>query len=468
MKTLNRLEGLYLFSESPGMRECHGKIKDTFPIKFMAIDAFFAEMPSLEDTEVVLIEATHDDVDENLKFFQTILEKVKPIPVVFLTKNKTVREAVEVVQQGALDYLNPFEDWMRLKKFLEELLMRESLISDGNFGATSVDENEQQFVVGKSAEMKKVIEMVDRVAALPTSVLLFGESGTGKEMLARYIHRQSHLCKKPFVVVNLPSIPPSLVESVLFGHEKGAFTNAFRRHYGKFELANGGTLFLDEIGDLQFDLQSKLLRVVQEGEIDRIGGLHPIKIDVRLIAATKVDLKKAVKRGLFRDDLFYRLNVVPVHLPSLRKRMVDLPELCQSFIEKYGKKFNKKARAIDAPAMATLSKYHWPGNIRELENLIARMFALVDPNKTLLQIEDIPMEYGLSHISEKTPSNLNLDQAMDRYERDLVIRALQRCNWNRKKTALALGVSYGILKYKLKKLKIVLPGSGERSAQDGV
>jgi len=465
MKNLNRLEGLYLFSDLPGLRECHGQIKDGFPVKFMSLEAFQVEMPSLEDTEVILVEALSDDAERNLQYFQMILEKVKPIPIVFLTKKKTVREAVELVQQGALDYLNPFEDWARLKKFLEELLMRESLIPNSEFCGTSAEDVEQPFVVGKSVEMKKVVGMVDRVAALPTSVLLFGESGTGKEMLARYIHQQSHLCKKPFVVVNLPSIPPSLVESVLFGHEKGAFTNAFRRHYGKFELANGGTLFLDEIGDLQFDLQSKLLRVVQEGEIDRIGGVHPIKIDVRLIAATKVDLKKAVKRGLFRDDLFYRLNVVPVHLPPLRKRMVDLPELCQSFIQKYGKRFNKKAKAIDAPAMATLSKYHWPGNIRELENLIARMFALVDPNKTLLQIEDIPMEYGLSHISEKTPSNLNLDQAMDRYERDLVIRALQRCNWNRKKTAVALGVSYGILKYKLKKLKIILPGSGDRIEQ---
>jgi transcriptional regulator with PAS, ATPase and Fis domain len=241
--------------------------------------------------------------------------------------------------------------------------------------------------------------MVRRVASLSATVLILGESGTGQELLARLLHRESESPDGPFFAVNLAAIPQELVESVLFGHEKGSFTGAVRQQIGKFELAGGGTLLLDEIGDLKLDLQAKLLRAIQEGEIERIGSQRPIKANFRLIAATNVDLDKAVKEGRFRDDLFYRINVIPVKLPPLRERIDDLPELARFFLRRYNTKFRKQVEGISDRALRMLASYWWPGNIRELENLIERLVAISE--KSWITEDDLPFEFRMANSTAR-------------------------------------------------------------------
>ena len=282
---------------------------------------------------------------------------------------------------------------------------------------------------------------------------ILGESGTGKELLARLIHRESGATEAPFVAVNLAAIPKELVESTLFGHEKGAFTGAIRQQLGKFELAAGGTLFLDEIGDLRYELQAKLLRAIQEGEIERVGGTHPIKTDFRLIAATNVDLDKAVKEGTFREDLYFRLNVIPMRMPALRERIEDLPELARFFLRRYNVKFRKNIQGIADSTMQILSAYWWPGNIRELENLIERLVAVSD--KDWITDEDLPYELHVAQLDAQGPVNENLlERAVSTFERNFIIRALEKAGWNVTATARTLGIPLSTLKFKMDRLEI--------------
>jgi transcriptional regulator with PAS, ATPase and Fis domain len=286
-------------------------------------------------------------------------------------------------------------------------------------------------------------------------VLILGESGTGKELLARRIHRDSAGTEAPFVAVNLAAIPKDLVESTLFGHEKGAFTGAIRQQLGKFELAAGGTLFLDEIGDLRLDLQAKLLRAIQEGEIERVGGSRPIKTDFRLIAATNVDLERAVKEGAFREDLFYRINVIPVRLPPLRERTEDVPELARFFLRRYNAKFRRNIQGIADSTLKILSSYWWPGNIRELENLIERLVAVTD--KDWIGDEDLPYELHVAQIESNhaAPATENrLERAVSTFERNFIIRALEKSSWNVTATARGLGIPLSTLKFKMDRLEI--------------
>jgi transcriptional regulator with PAS, ATPase and Fis domain len=253
--------------------------------------------------------------------------------------------------------------------------------------------------------------------------------------------------------VNLAAIPRDLVESTLFGHEKGAFTGAIRQQLGRFELATGGTLFLDEIGDLRHELQAKLLRAIQEGEIERVGGTHPIKTEFRLIAATNTDLEKAVKDGTFREDLFYRLNVIPLRMPALRDRIEDLPDLARFFLRRYNVKFRKNIQGIADSTLQILSRYWWPGNIRELENLIERLVAVSD--KDWLTDEDLPYEFHVAQLDTTGAGSENLlDRAVSTFERNFIIRALEKANWNVTATARALGIPLSTLKFKMDRLEI--------------
>ena len=295
---------------------------------------------------------------------------------------------------------------------------------------------------------------MQKVAKISATVLVLGESGTGKELLARLIHRESGRPNAPFVAVNLAAIPKELVESALFGHEKGAFTGAIRQQLGKFELAAGGTLFLDEIGDLRYELQAKLLRAIQEEEIERVGGTHPIKTDLRLIAATNVDLEKAVKDGRFREDLYYRLNVIPIRMPALRDRLEDLPELARFFLRRYSVKFRKNVQGIADSTLDILSSYWWPGNIRELENLIERLVAVSD--KDWLTDEDLPYELHVAKLDTQdhaATENL-LERALSTFERNFIVRALEKSSWNVTATSRALGIPLSTLKFKMDKLEI--------------
>jgi two-component system NtrC family response regulator len=308
-------------------------------------------------------------------------------------------------------------------------------------------------VVGPSRTTRDVVELVRKVAGLQATILILGESGTGKELLARLIHRESDRSHAPFVAVNLAAIPQELVESTLFGHEKGAFTGAIRQQLGKFELAAGGTLFLDEVGDLRYDLQAKLLRAIQEEEIERVGGTHPIATDLRLVAATNVDLEKAVKDGRFREDLYYRLNVIPVRMPALRNRIEDLPELARFFLRRYNAKFRKHIQDIADSTLDILTAYWWPGNIRELENLIERLVAVSD--KDWITDDDLPYELHVARLDTQGPTSDNLlERALSTFERNFILRALERSAWNVTATARALGIPLSTLKFKMDRLDI--------------
>jgi transcriptional regulator with PAS, ATPase and Fis domain len=308
-------------------------------------------------------------------------------------------------------------------------------------------------MVGSGPVVQQLLHLVRKVAATDAVVLIRGESGTGKELLARLIHREAGDPEAPFIAVNLAAIPRELAESALFGHERGAFTGAHRQQLGKFELASNGTLFLDEIGDLRLDLQAKLLRAIQEGEIERVGGTKPIKTEFRLIAATNVDLEKAVKEGRFREDLFYRINVIPIKLPPLRERTDDVPQLAEFFLRRYNTRFRKHIQGITDSTMAVLKKYWWPGNIRELENLIERLVAVSD--KDYISEEDLPLEFHFAQLEPLGTSTDSLfEDATNTFERNFILRALEKSGWNVTATSEYLGIPLSTLKYKMDKLDV--------------
>ena len=317
---------------------------------------------------------------------------------------------------------------------------------------------------------------MQQVAKLSATVLILGESGTGKELLARLLHKESGRGDAPFIAVNMSAIPHELVESTLFGHERGSFTGAVKQQLGKFELAAGGTLFLDEIGDLRFDLQAKLLRAIQEGEIERVGGTKPIKTDFRLIAATNIDLERAVKDGRFREDLYYRINVIPIRMPPLRDRIEDLPELARLFLDRYKSKFRKPVKGVADSALKILASYWWPGNIRELENLIERLVAVSD--KEWITDEDLPLEYHFAKLDgpASAASETRFQEACDTFERNFILRALEKSDWNVTATARYLGIPLSTLKHKMARLDLrdlaqeaarrLRPATGRSAAQN--
>ena len=301
------------------------------------------------------------------------------------------------MKHGAYHYVTKEFDYDQLRSLVRNAAERQDLNRQVlTLSAQVADQAEREFIVGPSKNTRDIVDLVHKVAKLSATILILGESGTGKELLARLIHKESGEPEAPFIAVNLAAIPRELTESTLFGHERGAFTGAHRQQLGKFELASNGTLFLDEIGDLRLDLQAKLLRAIQEGEIERVGGSKPIKTEFRLIAATNVDLEKAVKDGRFREDLYYRINVIPIKLPPLRDRSEDVPQLAEFFLRRYNTRFHKNVRGITDSTIAMLKRYWWPGNIRELENLVERLVAMSD--KEFISEEDLPLEFHFAQL----------------------------------------------------------------------
>jgi two-component system, NtrC family, response regulator HydG len=406
-----------------------------------------------EDVDAMLV-----DVDQpGISGFETLRiarENFELTEVIVTAAHSDVDHAIEAVKLGAFHFVPKSGGPAAVRSLVDRALERQTLARQVQvLSAEAADTTEREFVVGPSRAVHEVVDVVRRVARLSATVLILGESGTGKELLARLLHRESEAPDGPFVAVNLAAIPQELVESVLFGHEKGAFTGAVRQQIGKFELANGGTLFLDEIGDLRLDLQAKLLRAIQEGEIERIGSQRPIKATFRLIAATNVDLEKAVKDGRFRDDLYYRINVIPIKLPPLRDRVEDLPELARFFLRRYNTKFRKHVEGISDAALRMLTAYWWPGNIRELENLIERLVAIID--KAWITEDDLPFEFRMAELDRDERKGESLFQeAMTAFERNLLVRALERNGWNVTGTARYLGLPLSTLKFKLEKLDV--------------
>src|SRR5215469_2518225 len=375
----------------------------------------------------------------------SVLERVKALDeqteVILVTAVKEVRSAVAGMKLGAFDYLTkPFEEeevLSAINRALEKRALEREVVFLRSELARRQGFDE---IVGRHPEMQKLALLIGQVARTTSTVLITGESGTGKELIARAIHRQGPRRDKPFVPVNLPTLTETLIESELFGHERGAFTGAYQRRLGKFELAQGGTLFLDEVGALKSELQAKLLRVLQEREIERVGGTRRIGIDVRVIAATNMDLKKAVSDRAFRDDLYYRLNVVPINVCPLRERQSDIPLLVDHFLRKYDQELSRHIAGVAPDALVCLQEYPWPGNVRELQNVIERSVALVEG--PTIQLRDLPVELmfagpaGGARANEVVP----LKQACDQFERQIVLRVLQRARWNQSEAARLLNL----------------------------
>jgi two-component system, NtrC family, response regulator AtoC len=406
-----------------------------------------------EDVELMLLDVDLAGIS-GIDVLRITKENYPYVEVIVISATKELDAAIEAMRCGAYHYISKDSDIDGVRALIAHASERQDLNRHvTRLRAEVAEQVDREFVVGPSRSTRDVVELVRKVAALPATVLILGESGTGKELLARMIHRESGAGDAPFVAVNLAAIPNDLAESALFGHEKGAFTGAIRQQLGKFELAAGGTLFLDEIGDLRYELQAKLLRAIQEGEIERVGGSHPIKTDFRLIAATNTDLTKAVKAGTFREDLFYRLNVIPIRMPALRDRIEDVPELARFFLRRFTVKFRKDIQGIADTTLRILGAHWWPGNIRELENLIERLVAMSD--KDWITDEDLPIEFQVAQLSATKPAvDHLLDRAVSTFERNFIVRALEQHAWNVTATARSLGIPLSTMKFKMDRLEI--------------
>ena len=409
---------------------------------------------------LVFLDIMLPDTD-GMQLLKQIKASYPDIEVVMVTAVNDVKRAVEAIKSGAFHYItkdfSADEILLLVDKVCEKIRQEREIAS---LRSEVEDINNKEMILGGSRESRRVNELIAKVADLPTNILIEGESGTGKELLARAIHRKSRLRGSPFVTLHVASLPNNLVESALFGHERGAFTGATQQRIGKFEMADGGTLLLDEVSEINPDIQVKLLRFLQEGEIERVGSSRTVRVNVRLIAATNRNLRELVKQGRFRQDLYYRLNVVPIHLPALRERREDIEELVPLFLRRYCRRFGKKEMCFTPEALKVLKDYHWPGNIRELEHLIERLVAISDSN--VLSEEDIPLEYSLVH-SDTVDHSIDLDDKDEEgylrlataiFERKLIGKALLKSGGNRRKTAAQLGIPLSTLKFKMQKLGI--------------
>lgn len=392
-----------------------------------------------------------------------LLERIKisdpDLPVIMMTAHGTVEKAVEAMQKGAYNYiLKPFDN-ERLILFVKKAVKVYSIIKE-NRQLRNVVESQYKFgnIIGKSKAMKDVFETIQKVSPSSATVLIEGESGTGKELVAKSIHFNSQRSEKPFIPVNCSAFAENLLESELFGHEKGAFTGAVAMKKGRFELADNGTLFLDEISELSLGLQVKLLRVLQERTFERVGGVKPITVNIRIIAATNRHLKDEVEQGRFREDLFYRLNVLNINIPPLRQRLEDIHLLVEHFIKKYAghRKVGQPVTGVDTEVERLLYDYTWPGNVRELENFIER--AIILCNSNIIRVSDLPREfrdnvYNTLHF-EGIPANAKLYETLDLVEQIMIKRALKMTNNIQSHAAELLGIGKSGLNQKLKKLNI--------------
>ena len=394
---------------------------------------------------------------DGLAFLKRVAREIPSLPIIVMTAYGTVETAVEAMKAGASDYvLKPFllEDLMiTIEKVLElHALRHENKRLKAELGRRYDFEE----IIGRSTRMAEVFDAAEKVAPTRSTVLLGGESGTGKGLLARAIHHHSPRSDGPFVKINCSALPENLMESELFGYEKGAFTGASQSHAGKFEQADKGTVFLDEIGDVPLPIQVKLLRVLQEREFERLGGKKTIHVDVRIIAATNQDLRAALEQGTFREDLYYRLNVVPINLPPLRERKEDIPHLVDHFLKKFAADTGGAARSISPKALEKITAYHWPGNVRELENIIERSMVL--SRNDVIQGADIQLDArAVSTSATDCVPFLPDGMTMEQYEQELIREALRRTDDNKSQAARLLGLTRNALRYRLSQMGVDQP-----------
>jgi two-component system, NtrC family, response regulator PilR len=390
----------------------------------------------------------------------TELNKAQPgLCVVLMTAHGSIDSAVDAMRKGAFDYLTKPLDREQILLVLQRALERTRLVRENRMLHEQLrDRFRLDNIVGSHGSMQDVFRIVHKVAASTSTVFIYGESGTGKELVARACHYLSDRRDRPFYAVNVAALPESILEAELFGHEKGAFTGADARKIGLFEQASGSSLFLDEVGDLKRDLQVKLLRTLQEREIMRVGGNERIRVDVRIIAATNLDLEKAVRDGRFREDLYYRLNVIPIVLPPLRERRTDIPLLVEHFVKKYAA---GRPRTVSDKALKALMEYDWPGNVRELESVVERGLLLAEGDE--VQPGDLPAAVRARISVPRGPLSLDIPDSgidLEAVERSLVLRALEKTEGNVSRAARLLGLSRRTLQYRLEKIQ----GGGEGAA----
>ncbi len=388
-----------------------------------------------------------------------VLEEVKKInpeiSFVIITAYSTVETAVKAMRMGAYDYISKPVDLDELDLLIEKIIENRSLKSEiRNLKSQLQERHKITSIISQSPRMQEVLSIASRAAESSASILITGENGTGKEVLAKAIHYISSRKDGPFVAVNIPALSENLLESELFGHEKGSFTGADRMRKGRFEIASGGTIFLDEIGDIPPSMQVKLLRVLQEREIERVGGTEKIPVDVRIISATNRNLEQKIKEGTFREDLFYRLNIVTICIPPLRDRKEDILPLIEFFIEKFGRQNNKPGMEISKEAVDSLLKYNFPGNIRELENIIERSVVL--SRGLLITLNDLPMNVQgfREESSARQKGSETLNNKIEALERSMIYDALVKMNGNQTQAGRLLGITERNLRYKMKKYDI--------------
>ena len=378
--------------------------------------------------------------------------------VIIMTAHGTVDSAVEAMKKGAFDYLEKPLERDNLILTLRRAFERIGLVRENRVLLKRVEQIQTiPNILGEHPKMREVFRIVSKIAATNSTVLIVGESGTGKELVARAIHEGSQRRDKPFMAINCAAIPDSLMESELFGHEKGSFTGASAREMGIFEAANGGTVFLDEIGEMNVAMQAKLLRAIQEKEIRRVGGKVNIPLDVRILSATNKELEQEIRRGNFREDLFYRLNVIRINLPPLRERGSDVKNLAEFFVKKYSQASGIAVEGISRPALKLLMNYAWPGNVRQLESVIERSVLMAESN--YIEPEDLPAEVTMtSALGGGIPFDLPPEGiAFEELEKGLIIKAMERADWVIGKAAPLLGMSYKTLQYRLDKFGIERP-----------
>jgi DNA-binding NtrC family response regulator len=386
-----------------------------------------------------------------IDIFKTLKKDDPDIKVVFLTAFGTIESAIEAIKLGAVDYIQkPFNN-IEIKHKIDRII-KESDVNKENTQLKKMLNQRFSFknIIGQSRALTRTLSIVESVANTNSTVLVSGDSGTGKELIAKAIYRNSNRKNKPFFSFNSSNIPPTLFESILFGYKKGAFTGAYSDKKGIFEEADTGTLFLDEIANLDYETQTKILRVLQEKEIQPLGSNKTIKVDVRIIVATNVDLKEKVEKNEFREDLYYRLNIINIHLPPLKERKEDIPLLAEHFLVKYAEENQKTIKGIDSKFMKHLMDYHWPGNVRELENAILRAVILA-PSDTLT-VDLLPKE--IMNSTRKELKKGNFYERIDELKKELVLEALQSNNWIQKNAAKELGLKATTLSELMKRLNI--------------
>jgi DNA-binding NtrC family response regulator len=440
-----------------------GVLRDILTFEGFAVQAATSAEQAIagvrrDPPQVVLSDLRMPDMD-GLELARRLREVAPEVMFVIMTAHATVDSALQAMKEGVYDYIlkpiNSRELIATLEKALElQSLKRENKTLKEKIEDASLEER----IVFASRKMEQVLDLVRTVARSEATVLIRGESGTGKELIANAIHSYSNRRAGPFVKMNCAAIPENLLETELFGHERGAFTDAQRQRKGKFELASGGTIFLDEIGDMPPALQVKILRVLQERQFERVGGAETVKVDVRLIAATNRDLEEAIREGEFREDLYYRLNVIPIVLPPLRERRDDILKLAMYFLVKFNKKNEKSFGGIAPAAQALLLHYSWPGNVRELENVMERAVVLGHG-------PDIAPEHLPANLAGGAPSNEDVierlfetELSLDDLERELIQKALERASWNQSKAAKLLKLTRRTLQYRMEKYNIRKPG----------